>query len=236
MADLSIIQKISLFFETIVSTSFFSIYAIFGVILLILMLIDIRKHKKINRIVYILGILFLLTFVIIKYFNIIIKICDVFIEIIIKALYFPNLGMYIFMLIISNLTFLIFFFSKNTFKNYKMISGICNGLIDFLFIMIIGIISKVKIDISMDVELYSNPTILTLLQLSMILFAIMYVMIFIIKVHNRLKSYDINIIFDKESYPKMGIYVKNDNTKGKFSDSNIKKIKVLNFKKNDAVK
>ena len=104
MADFSVIEKLKLFFETVVSTPFFFIYAILGIALIIIMIIDIKKHKKISRILYLIVLIFLITFVLIKYFGVIINIIDTFIEIIVKALYFPSLGLYITMLLISNIT------------------------------------------------------------------------------------------------------------------------------------
>ena len=82
MADLSIVEKIKLLFNTAISTPFFIIYAIVGILLIIFMIIDIRKHKKFSKFIYIFTGIFLITFFLIKYFNIIIKVIDSFIEII----------------------------------------------------------------------------------------------------------------------------------------------------------
>ena len=171
MADLSIVEKIKLLFNTAISTPFFIIYAIVGILLIIFMIIDIRKHKKFSKFIYIFTGIFLITFFLIKYFNIIIKVIDSFIEIIMKALYFPNLGIYVVMLIITNATFIYSMFNRKVYKSTKIITGIINVLIDFIFILIIGIISSEKIDITSEVKLYSDTTILTLLQISMALFS-----------------------------------------------------------------
>ena len=112
MADLSIVEKIKLLFNTAISTPFFIFYAVVGVLLVIFMVIDIKKHRKFSKIIYIVSGIFLITFFIIKYFNVILKLIDSFIEIILKALYFPNLGIYIIMLIITNVTFIYNMLSK----------------------------------------------------------------------------------------------------------------------------
>ena len=182
MADLSIVEKVKLFFETVVSTPFFLIYAILGIVLAIIMIVDIKKHKKISSILYFMVFSFLTTFVLIRYFSVIVNIIDTFIEVIVKALYFPSIGFYITMLLVSNATFLVLFFSKKAKKSYKIVSGISNMLIDFLFIMIVSIIAKNNIDINLDVKLYSNSTILVLLQLSISLIFSMYILLFFIKI------------------------------------------------------
>ena len=229
MADFSIIQKIKLFFDTIVSTSFFMISAIIGLLLLVLMIYSIKKKKKISKIVYIVSLSFLGVFVFVKYFNIIVKFFDTFIEMIINLLYFPSLGLYVTILLVSNLFFVFLFFFKKTYKSYKLVCGICNSLIDFLFIMVIGIISTNNIDISIDLKLYSDSTILTLLQLSMAIFISMWLIIFFIKLYHRFRIYDKNVTFDDELYPEMPTYIKDRNLSGKFSETEIKVIKKIEF-------
>lgn len=229
MADFSIIKKIKLVFDTAISTPFFIVYAILGLILVGLIIFDIKKDKKISRILYIVCIIFLATFFIIKYFDVIIKVIDSFVEILLKTLYFPNLGIYITILIITNLTFVFTTISEKSYKIYKIISSLITTLIDLLFIMIIGIISKNHIDISSDVKLYSDSTILTLLQISMGLFVSLYLLLMLARIHWRLKLYDKNVTFDNEVYPDMGLYIKNNSTDGKISDEYIRVFKVIDF-------
>lgn len=223
------IKKIKLVFDTAISTPFFIVYAILGLILVGLIIFDIKKYKKISRILYIVCIIFLATFFIIKYFDVIIKVIDSFVEILLKTLYFPNLGIYITILIITNLTFVFTTISEKSYKIYKIISSLITTLIDLLFIMIIGIISKNHIDISSDVKLYSDSTILTLLQISMGLFVSLYLLLMLARIHRRLKLYDKNVTFDNEVYPDMGLYIKNNSTNGKISDKYIRIFKVIDF-------
>lgn len=211
MADLSIVEKIKLFFNTAVSTPFFIIYALLGLILIVFMIIDIKKHKRFSKIIYIVSGLFLITFFLIKYFNIIVKVFDSFIEILLKALYFPNLGIYIIMLIIINGSFIYHIINRNVYKSSKIICSVFTVLIDFLFIMIVGIISSEKIDITSEVKLYSDVTILTLLQISMALFASLYMLLGLVKISHKLRKYD------------------KSTTVNTFSKENIKVFKILNF-------
>lgn len=225
MADLSIVEKIKLLFNTAISTPFFISYALVGILLVVLMILDIKKHKKFSKIIYIISGLFLITFFLIKYFNVFIKVIDSFIEIILKALYFPNLGIYIMMLIIINITFIYHLISKKVYKSSKIIASIIAILIDFIFIMIIGIISNEKIDVTSEIKLYSDATILTLLQISMALFSSEYILLLFIKTSHKLKKYD-----KKHNHVEVSII----NSKNTFSNEYIKVFKVLNFgDKND---
>lgn len=233
MADFSIIQKLKLFFETVVSTPFFFLYAILGIILIVIMIIDIKKHKKISKILYFIVLTFLITFVLIKYFNLIIRVIDTFVDVIIKALYFPSIGLYITILLISNIMFFVIFLSKKFSKGYKVVSVVCNVIIDFMFIMILGIIAKNNIDITHDVKLYSDSTLLTLLQLSMGTFFSMYLLFLLIKVYHRFRIYDKVVTFDNEEYPDMGLYIKDNCASIGFPVSQIQVIKVIDFQSKD---
>lgn len=220
MADLSIVEKIKLLFNTAISTPFFVSYAIVGILLIIFMIIDIRKHKKFSNLIYIVSGIFLITFFVIKYFNVILKLIDSFVEIIMKALYFPNLGIYVVMLIITNATFIYSMFNRKVYKSTKIITGIINVLIDFIFILVIGIISSEKIDITSEVKLYSDATILTLLQISMALFASQYLLLGLAMASHKFKKYDKN-------YNKLEI--SNNENVNTFSSKNIRIVKILDF-------
>lgn len=231
MADFSIIEKIKLLFDTVISTPFFIFYFVFGFAILFLLIVDIKKNKKISKIAYIISLIFLASFFLISYFSTIVKVMDSFIEIIIKALYFPNLGIYITMLLLLNITFIITIISKNSMKFKKIVASIITLMVDFMFIMIISIITKNKIDVTSEIKLYSDSTILTLLQLSMALFTSLYLLLGLATMYVRLKKYDKKIAKVGLAYPNMGIYLSNDI--GTFSNSNTKLIKILDFTKKD---
>ena len=230
MADFSIFQKLKVFFNTVISTPFFIFYAILGIALITIMIYDIKKHKKFSKIVYITSFIFLFTFFLIKYFNIILKFLDSFIELLLNTLYFPNLGLYIGMLIIINTSLLLILISKKTSKSSKICTTVISIIIDFLFILIVGIVSKNRIDITSDVKLYSDSTILTLLQMSMALFMSLYLIILLIYLYHKLKKYDVRNINSNVVIPNMGIYFEDENS-NKFSNDQIKLVKVINFNK-----
>ena len=108
--------------------------------------------------------------------------------------------------------------SKKTYKSSKIIAGIITILIDFIFILIIGIISSEKIDITSEVKLYSDATMLTLLQISMALFASEGLLLGLSLASHKLKKYD-----------KISIEEKNNT----FSKENIRVFKILNFGDNN---
>ena len=231
MADFSIFQKLKLFFNTVISTPFFISYAVLGVVLIFIMIYDIKKHKKFSKIIYVTSFVFLVTFFVIKYFNIILKFFDSFIELLLNTLYFPNLGLYIGMLIILNITLGFSVISKKVNKSSKICTTVISIIVDFIFILIVGIVSKNKIDVTSDVKLYSDPTVLTLLQISMALFVSLYLILLFIYLHHKLKKYDAKNINSNVIIPSMGIYFDDEIEENKFSNDQIKLIKIIDFNK-----
>ena len=121
------------------------------------------------------------------------------------------------MLIITNATFIYNMINKKSHKSSKIVSGVINILIDFIFILVIGIISSEKIDITSEVKLYSDATILTLLQISMALFASEYLLLGLCVASNKFKKYDNKI------------EITANESKNSFSKNDIRVFKVLNF-------
>ena len=138
------------------------------------------------------------------------------------------------MLIIINVTLAIVNISKKMYRSTKICTSIITIIVDFIFILSVGIISKNKIDITSEVKLYSDSTVLTLLQISMSLFVSLYLILLLIYLYNKFKKYDVIKINNKKStVPDMGIYFDDDindngdNSLNKFSKDKIKLIKII---------
>ena len=70
-------------------------------------------------------------------------------------------------------------------------------ILDFMFLLIINVVSKYNINIYEEINLYTNSTLLVLLELSMGIFTSWILVILFAKAHNKLKKYD------KNEYPEM---------------------------------
>lgn len=211
MENISLLDKIKILFNTIISKPFFSLSALIGVILTVLMIIDIVKHKKIRKRYYIAGWFFIFIFIITKYMKIIPTLVDNLINQIFLTLYFPSIGVYMLLLIIINIGF-IYTLIKNIHKSYKILTGIISIILDLLFIIIINIILDNKIDITSEITLYTNSNLLVLLELSTALFVSWILLIIFISAYLKLKVLDNNIIFANDiTYPEMDVYINETN-------------------------
>ena len=106
MTNYSVFDKFKILFKTILSNPFFSVSAIFGIILAVLMVLDIVKRKKISKRYYVAAWFFIFIFIATKYMKVIPKLIDNLINQIFMTLYFPSIGVYMFLLIVINVGFI----------------------------------------------------------------------------------------------------------------------------------
>ena len=211
MANISLFDKIKILINTIISNPFFSFSAIFGLILAILMIVDIIKHKKIRKRFYVIAWFFITIFIVAKYFKIIPTLVDNLVNQLFMTLYFPSMGIYMFIIIFINASFIYCLF-KNVNKFFKIITGIISIFLDLFFVLIINIVLEKNIDVNMEISLYTNSKLLVLLELSTALFVSWILLMVFVSAYLKLQKFDNNLVFDQNySFPKMDIYVDEDN-------------------------
>ena len=197
VVDFSLIEKIRMLMKLISSSPFFLIAMILGILILTMLIIFTILNKKINKWIFVSICIVVGILLLINYGSIIIKILDVIIDSAFMALYFPNLPIYISVLLISNIFFIISMFSKKQVKSKKIVNIINSIILDFLLILIIDVVSKNNINIYEEINLYTNSTLLVLLELSMGIFTSWILINLFLSAHIKLKKYD------KKEYPEM---------------------------------
>ena len=156
-----------------------------------------KKKKRINKWIFISIWVILALILIIRYNSIVLYLVDNLFDTIFMALYFPNLAVYIIILIISNF-FLIYSLISKTINIKSRILNFINGLVINLFlILIIDIVKNNNINIYNELELYTNSNLLILLQLTTAIFTSWILLSLLLSAHNKLKKYD------KKEYSKM---------------------------------
>lgn len=197
MNDFSLIEKINILMELISSSSLFLFFCMIGISLLIFFIVCIIKNKKINKWVYITVFSLIGLLIFISYSSILIKILDAIVDSVFKVLYFPNLPIYATILIISNVCLIMSLIRKKETKIRKIINLICSSILDILFVFIISVVSAYNIDIYEEINLYTNSTLLVLLELSTGIFTSWILVRLFESAHTKLKKYD------KKQYPEM---------------------------------
>ena len=131
------------------------LFIILGIIFTLAMIINIKKNKKIGKTLYIIGWIFIISFIIIRYNSYLSKIFDNLINQIFMQIFFPNLATYVILIIITNIIFLI---SINR-KNIKNLTKVINSIF-FIVIMIMMVYTLEQI-ISNNINFYSTEEVYT---------------------------------------------------------------------------
>ena len=146
------------------------LFIIIGVILLVLSIVGIKKQKKINRWLFILGWVYFTLFIILNFFPSLLKMSDNFINEVFYQIFFPNFSTYIIILIITNIFFLIPFLSKKASKTFQIINTIWYFIIMVLALLSLEVINENNINIYERLNVFSNSKLLVLIQTSTIFF------------------------------------------------------------------
>lgn len=197
MKDFSLIEKLQILMKIIFSSPLFLFCFLFLIIILGLLIISRTTKLKISKwfFVGIWAILFLI--IIINYSDIVIKLTDEVLNYIFKILYFPDLPIYVVILIISNILLILSIVSKNIKKSYKVLNITTSIILDIMLVLVIDIVSRNNIEIYNSINIYTNSDLLVLLEVSIAIFVSWLLLNVLITAHNKLKK------FDKVEYPKM---------------------------------
>lgn len=190
MAELSLIEKLKILFQAVVSSRLFLVSTILGIILIIIVLLDMFKFKKMNKYIYIISWILIFILIMVRYIKPILKLADNFVENIFKALYFPNYIVYTIILLITNIYFFYTFFKKNVRKSFKILGVINAIIINVLFIIVIETIITENISIYDELKIYTNSILTVSLQLTTALFISMLLIYLFLSAYYKAKRFD----------------------------------------------
>lgn len=197
MNDFSLIEKLKILVSVIDSSPLFLFCSMLAIATLIFFIICIKRDIKVNKLIFIVSWLVIGILLIVSYSNVFLNLLDNLFDTIFMALYFPSLTVYIIILAISNFFFIYSIFSKKIKKVHKILN-IFNALITNVFlILIIDIVNKNNINVYDELTIYSNSTLLVLLELTTAIFTSWLLLSLLASARSKLKKYD------KTEYPKM---------------------------------
>ena len=197
MNDFSLMEKLGILMNIIGSSPLFLFCSMLSIVILIFFLINIKKDSKINKWFFIGLWIILFVILVIKYNNVVSKLIDNLFNYIFKVLYFPDFPVYVMILIISNFFFMYSVVSKKLENSYKILNTVSSVVLDIILILVIDIVSKNNLDIYDTINIYTNSSLLVLLELSVGIFISWLLINLLITANYKLKKYN------KIEYPKM---------------------------------
>lgn len=193
MKYLSLLEKLKVLLDMLLSFKFILIFVIIMLILTILYLFKKISNKKY---IIFMSLSIIVTFIIsiIKNYKILSNTFDNFATIFFSGIYFPSIYVYIGILLIISLAFITSVLSSKKRKIYKIINSVIFILNNIFFIIVLNVIAKNNINIFEISSLYTNNSLVAILELNIILF-ILWIAVLTI-------TYITNTICDKISSKK----------------------------------
>lgn len=188
MIQFSFTEKMKTLFEIVSSSPFFMFLIAFFILLSIVLFDTINyEHRKIKK-MYVMIYLAIFLAIIIKYNSSLLQLIDYLINNIFIILYYPNLAVYILMIIIANILVVRAVFKKDISKSIKTVNIIFYCMKMFMMFLILDNITKNEIDVYSQLSIYSNNQLTMLVEISSALFFIWILLLFIIWMINKLAN------------------------------------------------
>ena len=185
---MSILDKIKVIWNTIINSNELKyIIPFLGVVLLVVILSFFFNKAKYHK-VYLLVYVFIITALMIIYFNPIIKLLNHFMDTIVNGLLFPNLALYIGIILVVNILLIVTVFNDNLSKFIKGINLSLFTLMQLLMVFIIKNIVVNNIDITKTLTADTNIQLLVLVEASIFVFALWLLFLLVIKLFNHLQE------------------------------------------------
>ena len=194
MNDFTLLEKLKILMDVIISSPLFLILIACAVILAIFLV-----FRRVNRTVFISCWVVTLIAIFVKYIKIFFELIDNMFNMFFEALYFPSLSVYLIILAVSNFFLIYSVVSKKVNRKHKILNIVSAVIIDAFLIIIMEIVSRNDISIYDKLTLYSNSNLLVLLELTTSIFTSWILLNLLFSAHDKLKKYDKRpeLIFDE---------------------------------------
>lgn len=182
MVRLSLIEKLETILE-IIKNSEEAMYVIPIIAFISLFLIGIGLIKK-RFVKYIYVFFYMIALGVLGYFyhEPILNMFDYLVENIVNNILFPNLAVYIFMLLVINIIMLISFTSNKVNRLVKSFNVLCFSIIGLLLFFTVKLIVENNIDVYEKLNVYTNQDLLVLVEFSMTVFVIWMTVLMLAKI------------------------------------------------------
>lgn len=183
MTYLSVIEKFKILFDMLLK---FKLVFIFAILILLITFGYMFKKISSRKYMLIVSVLMILMFgiSIVSNYKILMDTFDNFSTIFFRNIYFPSIYVYIGILVFNFVVFITSVLSAKKKKIYKVINTINFILNNILFAIVLNIIAKNKIDIFSMSSLYTNTSLVAILELSIGTFAVWLFCLLVIYITN----------------------------------------------------
>ncbi|MBD9098339.1 hypothetical protein EGP98_01870 [bacterium] len=172
MSPVSLNEKLKIIWSVISSSPLYLIFFVAIALLVYLFSTTSSFNKKQSRKTYILVYSAFFIYLAIQYGGSLSTLIDYAVNQVFIGYYFPNIVIYILILLIATIITLVTIFRKNTTRILKILNSVVYGFLVYFLILILSVVNNLKIDVFDLKQLYSSNKVRSLLEISMFLFVI----------------------------------------------------------------
>ena len=172
MVNIPLTERLKEIANLVSSQSFYITLFVILILTISALIINVKVKSQAPKYIAAIVYIGMTILVLARYGHYVLTFNDSIVEKFFKAFYFPNLVVYISMLVISLLLMLVNIIDKNFSLFTKIINSVAFFLIWFLFILLVDIVKKTGLNFYDVKELYSDQTVMILLQASTAVFAV----------------------------------------------------------------
>ena len=172
MVNIPLTERLKEIANLVSSQSFYITLFVILILTISALIINVKVKSQAPKYIAAIVYIGMTILVLARYGHYVLTFNDSIVEKFFKAFYFPNLVVYISMLVISLLLMLVNIIDKNFSLFAKIINSVAFFLIWFLFILLVDTVKKTGLNFYDVKELYSDQTVMILLQASTAIFAV----------------------------------------------------------------
>lgn len=170
MSKLSFMDKLKILLEVSKSSYLYILGIIVLVVIGILFFKSNKQNEKKYKRIYIGIILTIIIYIIIRYQSSLGNMYEYMMDNLFIAIYFPNIAIYLAAIIGMNIILWISLFNYRTSESIKRLNIIIYLIMNYLLILILGIIQKEHLDVFTQNSVYTNEKATALIELSSAIF------------------------------------------------------------------
>lgn len=182
MSKMSFADKMSVLIEASKTSNIIILVIIFLLFLVFLFLSNTKRNKNNIKYAYLISSVFIITFFIATYHASLSNMFKYMMDNLFIAVYFPNLAIYAFALIMTNIILIISLSSYKTAKTIKNLNITVYILMNYLLAITLNVINKNKLDIFTQQSIYQNKDATALIELSSLLFMLWVIFLILYKI------------------------------------------------------
>lgn len=172
MVEMSFLEKLSALIDIILPSPFFLALLVIAIFTAAILIVNTKIKNKWVKLFTALSYLCIIIYIFIEYGASVLELSDNLVDKVFNAVYFPNLITYVCMLIIAILLFIRAMIDKKIPKLVKYTSIFTFCIMMFLFVLTLDTIVKSGLDITDKTAIYTNESLVVLIQSSTAIFAI----------------------------------------------------------------